>query len=98
MDQLLLASSLLLWELVLVIGAEMEESKAFAEEFKLDQPIMVAHPGSNKWMKDYKALMTPSYCLIDEQGKVKSTGYPNSGFGEWKNFIMGWEAHVPTLI
>ena len=45
---------------------------------------------------DYKISGTPSYCLIDTQHKVQSSGYPNFDSGPWRSAIDAWAAAEPT--
>jgi peroxiredoxin len=71
-------------DIMLVSNTEMDETKAFVEEFKLSRPIILA---PRDLLKDYNALSTPSFCLINEQGKVISSGYPSKEFDGWKKLV-----------
>jgi peroxiredoxin len=78
-------------ELVLVSIVDSNETKAFVEELDVSMPILVAPRTTNSFQVDYKLSSTPSYCLIDEYGKVKSSGYPSfEGAGAWKELVEPW--------
>jgi peroxiredoxin len=79
-------------ELLLVSTAPMAESQAFVEELAIHAPLIVAPEPDNSFMRDYKLAGTPSYCLIDAQGKVQSSGFPSSG--EWQALTETWESHT----
>lgn len=76
--------------LFLVSGEEVEETRAFVEQFGMSVPVLVAPRATNHLMEEYKADQTPSYCLINEHGKVSSSGYPNLDGGAWKEWVDSW--------
>lgn len=78
-------------DLVLVSTGEAAETHAFVDEFKTHLPVLVAPQPSNSFMNDYKATGTPAYCLLDEKGKVISSGYPSRDMGPWKELADAWE-------
>jgi peroxiredoxin len=82
-------------ELVLVSTAPVAESQAFVEEFAIHMPLIVAPEPDNPLMRDYKFAGTPSYCLIDTQGKVQASGFP--GTGAWPALIESWESHTQHM-
>lgn len=45
-------------------------------------------------VQDYKLSTTPSYCLIDRQGRVQATGFTNLKAGKWKVLTEAWEANT----
>lgn len=61
-------------ELVLVSDADEDRTQLLADEAKVTLPILVAPRGSNSFFRDYRVNGTPSYCLIDARGKVRSAG------------------------
>lgn len=79
-------------ELVLVSSNEMDETRAFVEQEQIHLPVLVAPRNSNAFLEDYKATEVPLYCLIDEQGKVQSAGYPGQQWEEWKMLTASWLA------
>lgn len=79
-------------ELVLVSIVDAEQTRLFAEEFALHLPVLVAPRESNPFMQDYLLSDTPSYCFIDQQGVVQSTGIPSPHLKKWKQLVEAWEA------
>jgi len=76
-------------ELVLVNAAGEAETQALVEEHQIKLPVLVAPRDSSPFAQDYKAIVTPFYCLVDEEGKVQSTGL----FGvEWEEVTRQWRA------
>ncbi len=78
-------------EIVLVSRGEMEQTRGLVEEYGIQLPVLVAPEGRNPFMENYKLSMTPSYCLINGQGRVRSSGYPNLNGGIWKQFAEAEE-------
>lgn len=75
-------------DIVLVSNDTQEATRAFVDEMQIHSPVLIAPFDSNPFLKEYKATMTPSYCLIDIQGKVQSAGHPQSP--EWKALAESW--------
>lgn len=84
-------------ELVLVSIDNAVQTRVFAEEVATSMRILVAPREENPFMSDYKTSITPSYCLIDQRGKVKSSGYPVIEQGEWTGWMDSEEARKPRL-
>ncbi|HEX8219140.1 MAG TPA: redoxin domain-containing protein [Chloroflexia bacterium] len=84
-------------ELVLVSIADADATRAFADEFNISLPVLVAPRPENTFMQDYKFNSTPSYCLIDAQGKVRLSGYPSFEGGEWRSLVDSWQQGTPQL-
>lgn len=78
-------------ELVLVSGDEREDTEALVAELELDYPLLMAPQSSNTFFSDYKISMTPSFCLLDQQGKVRASGLASLA-GGWKALIDSWAA------
>lgn len=78
-------------EIVLVSRGEREQTRALVEEFGIQLPVLIAPESRNPFMENYKLSMTPSYCLINRQGRVQSSGYPNLDGGIWKRFVTAKE-------
>jgi peroxiredoxin len=85
-------------ELVLVSGNELDETRALMEQEQIRLPVLVAPRGSNSFLEDYKATEVPTYCFIDEQGKVQSTGYPGQQWEEWKLLTASWLARDSSTV
>jgi len=75
-------------EIVLVSKDEQEATSAFIDEMQIHLPVLIAPLDTTPFLKEYKAPMTPSYCLIDGQGKVQSVGHPQGS--EWKALAESW--------
>jgi peroxiredoxin len=84
-------------DLVLVSIGSPTDTRALANEFKLNTPVLVAPPESNPFMQDYQVSATPSYVLIDAQGKVQSAGHPSFDAGPWKDLVAAWEEGAPAV-
>lgn len=78
-------------ELVLVSNAGQEATRAFVDQFHVSLPVLVAPISTNPFTRDYKSTTTPSYCLVTEQGKVQSAGYPSMTGGAWKALADFWD-------
>lgn len=78
-------------DLVLVSIADAPATKALVEEMNIRLPVLVAPRGSNSFAAVYKATGTPSYCLVDAQGKVVGSGHPSLEHGEWKKMVFSWQ-------
>ena len=78
-------------DFILVSNGEREATSAFVEQFNISLPVLVAPLTTNSFTRDYQSTTTPSYCLLDEQGKVQSAGYPSLEWGEWKTLAESWD-------
>ncbi|PIV27193.1 MAG: hypothetical protein COS37_03225, partial [Anaerolineae bacterium CG03_land_8_20_14_0_80_58_20] len=61
-------------ELVLVSDADEEKTRPLIDGLADGLPVLVAPRDHNPFFTDYKAMGTPSYCLIDAQGRVQAAG------------------------
>ncbi len=81
-------------QFVFVILEDVQNTRAFVEEYQIPSPVIVAprpendYTKPNKFAEVYKSTSTPSYCLIDEEGLVLSAGHPR--IGDWKKWEMVW--------
>ena len=82
-------------DIVLVSKDTQEATSAFVDEMQIHLPVLIAPFDSNPFMKEYKATVTPLYCLVDEQGKVQSAGLPQGG--EWKALAESWSRQGLSL-
>jgi peroxiredoxin len=74
-------------ELVLVSTVGKAETQAMIEEYRIKLPVLVAPRDSNPFAQDYKAVAVPFYCLVDDEGKVQSTGLLDT---EWEELTRRW--------
>lgn len=77
-------------DLILVSSDEREQAQALLTEFHLDIPMLLAPRERNPFFADYKITGTPSYCVIDDDGTVQSTGHPLPGLAAWKALTATW--------
>jgi len=77
-------------ELVLVSGSDAEKTSTLAAELDISLRFLVAPLENTSFIKDYKSTNTPSYCYIDEQGKIRSSGYCGKGGASWENLSGAW--------
>lgn len=61
-------------ELVLVSDADEDKTLSFVEGIAEGLPVPVAPRARTSFLMDYKAMGTPSYCLLDAQGRVRAAG------------------------
>lgn len=71
----LLAKQNLSFKPTFVCVDDMETARSFIRKLEVDVPVIVAPESSNPFKNDYNIIGTPSYCTIDENGKVKSSGF-----------------------
>jgi peroxiredoxin len=76
--------------LVLVSVDNQEQTRSLVDEFNIRMPVLVASRADNSFMQDYGLSGTPSYCFLDGEGIVQSSGYPSPKWGEWKKVIESW--------
>ncbi|HET8844896.1 MAG TPA: TlpA disulfide reductase family protein [Ktedonobacteraceae bacterium] len=77
-------------ELVLVSEGEMEQTRTMVQTLDIRLPLLVAPRKTNAFFHEYKIHGTPSYCSIDEQSKVQSSGHPHPNYGKWKALTNSW--------
>jgi peroxiredoxin len=77
-------------ELMLISISDEIETQTFVNETKTTLPVLVAHVDKNSFMHDYKVKSTPTYYLIDENGKVAAVGHPQDT--TWKKLLDSWAA------
>lgn len=85
-------------ELVLVMSDEMEQTRSFVAEQHIQTPVLVAPRDSNTFHTDYQVKGTPSFCLVDEQGKVQAAGYPSMEWGSWKDLAASWTGNKDLVL
>jgi peroxiredoxin len=83
--------------LVLVSLDGKEATEELAKEFNLTLPILAAPRGINPLADDYKVMRTPSYYLINAQGRVTYVGIPNPVWNRWKSLTKSWAGEVSSV-
>ena len=83
-------------ELVLVSVASRTETREFVDEFAITLPVIVAPQEESSFMEDYKFAETPTFCAIDAQGAVQSSGLPFPDKGEWGMLTASWKQAVQS--
>ncbi|NUQ84742.1 MAG: TlpA family protein disulfide reductase [Anaerolineales bacterium] len=61
-------------ELVLVSDGDEEKTRPLMDGLGDGLSVLLAPREHNPFFSDYKAIGTPSYCLIDTNGKVQAAG------------------------
>jgi hypothetical protein len=77
-------------DLVLVSTDPEARTRTFVEELDIRLPVLLAPPATNPFLIDYAIQDVPTYCLVDAQGRIQSTGYPSRAWGTWKELADGW--------
>lgn len=75
---------------VLVSGVDSKRTRPFVKDLHAHLPVIVAPHSTNTMFQEYNIIGTPSYCFIDQQGKIQSMGYINDVSDEWKSLISSW--------
>ncbi len=89
--------------LVLVSTDPEARTRTLVEELDIRLPVLLAPPASSSFMVDYGIQDVPTYCLVDAQGRIQSTGYPSRAWGTWKELADAWttlsvsDAGLPCL-
>ncbi|MGC1376689.1 MAG: redoxin family protein [Anaerolineales bacterium] len=73
-------------QVALVCDSNEPISRALANEYRLEMPVMAEFRNQAPIWSRYKAAATPYYCLIDEKSRVQAAG----------PFDAGWEALSET--
>ena len=74
-------------ELLVISLAETEPTRIYAQEVAFTAPIYTAPREGNSLMMDFKAPGTPSYYVIDRQGKIKAGGFFDPS---WEKLTQEW--------
>jgi peroxiredoxin len=77
-------------ELVLVIDADHLQTREFVENYGVSLTTLIAPNDSNSFYRDYTVRGTPTFCLIDSEGIVRSVGYPGPNSREWQLLTTSW--------
>lgn len=85
-------------EFVLVSSNDMEETRTLVEKEHIRLPVLVAPRSTTSFFEDYKATEVPSYCLVNEQGSIQSSGHPYQGWEAWKTLTNSWETRDGSTI
>lgn len=75
--------------LFLVSDSDREATRTFVAEHGVTAPVLSAPRSANPFLEAYKIRGTPTYCLLDQERKVKSTGFLD---GEWHELTAEWIA------
>jgi signal peptidase I len=59
-----------------VTSDELDRARLMVEEQHIQQPVLVTPEESHPFYHDYRVQMTPSFCLIDEDGRITASGAP----------------------
>jgi len=74
-------------KLILVSLADKAETQSFVEKNSVKLPIIIAPQESNPFAKDYMISGTPYFCLVNKDGKIKSSGFLGS---KWDSLVAEW--------
>ncbi len=59
---------------LLVSSNNQEETRAFIEGKNVPFPVLIAPKETNTFLTDYKSSGTPTFCFVNADGKVHSSG------------------------
>jgi peroxiredoxin len=78
-------------ELIIVSLSDKNDTFTFAEKYELDTDIIVSSDDNNNSLaKIFNAKVTPSFCLINIDGKIQSNGLPDLDDNQWKSLTEQW--------
>ncbi|MCG8347121.1 MAG: TlpA family protein disulfide reductase [Chloroflexales bacterium] len=81
-------------EMVLVSLENAIQTRGFFNEKRINLPIIIAPYEENSFKTDYRLPGTPSYCMVDGQGFVRSTNFADSQSNDWKKFVASLEMFI----
>ena len=84
-------------DFVLVSTADAELTRRYIEEKAITLPMLVAPQRSNPFMEAYHLSGTPSYCVIDAQGKVQVSGFAIINLRPWQTLVDSWKIRAERL-
>jgi peroxiredoxin len=74
-------------EIVLVTGdSDRATISALVTQYRITLPVLIAPFEQNSFLIDYKAQATPSYCTLNQHGRVAGSGLMEPG---WEKQLMG---------
>lgn len=66
---------------------DKDEAEALVQKHGLNLPMILAPFDANSFAEDYKAMMTPFFCLLNPDGEIEASG----GFGsQWEKLTQAW--------
>lgn len=75
--------------LVSTVNAKFTQN--YIEEKAITLPVLVAPRESNPFMDAYHLSGSPSYCVIEAQGKVQASNFATLSFRPWEDLIESWK-------
>lgn len=79
-------------QFVLVSGADVAQTRPFVTMLAMSLPVLVAPASSNSFFRNYDISSVPYFCLLNEQGIVQATGFPDLRRGKWKVLAEVWSS------
>jgi peroxiredoxin len=78
--------------MVLVSTGDLSSTRDLINEYRVNSiPVLVAPRGDNPLADDYKVSGTPSFCLVNQQGKIERIGLSSQGSDEWRALLGSWQ-------
>lgn len=84
-------------QFVLVSAGDRQQTQHLITGHTLGFPILVAPRDDNPFLQDYQVDLTPSYCMIDPQGMVRSAGHTSQSGGKWQALATTWEKRAKSI-
>lgn len=80
-----------------ISGDARAATLTYIDEFHINEPVYLAPMRENPTFYQLGFLNTPFYCFIDEQGIVRSAGYPHDDWHLWRQLADEWHVmSTPT--
>ncbi|GHO45978.1 peroxiredoxin family protein [Ktedonospora formicarum] len=77
-------------DLVLICNGDEKQARTLAERFPVHVPILIAPRKENSLIQDYQVQGTPSFYILDAQGKIQAAGHPEPHNLEWRKVFERW--------
>jgi peroxiredoxin len=79
-------------QMMIVSLGDKARTEELVTELQLDLPMAIAPREENSFMVDFKLQGTPTFLLVDAQGKLRASGYPSDDSPEWKKATDLWRS------
>lgn len=78
-------------EFLLVSTVNAELTYPYIEAKAITLPVLLAPRNTNPFMDTYRLAGTPSYCFIDAQSRIQSSGFAIPRLRHWKEMLASWK-------
>lgn len=76
--------------IVLISISDRHLTQALVEELQIPLPVLIAPADNNPFLGDYHLSSIPSYCLVNREGKVQSSGGAIASSRAWRSLLANF--------